>query len=100
MLSLMLRMCKPIVGTGKDVILGSGFCVAKLIIELESKGLYEEYLIQKRCYWLKLVTGTLLMLNFNIRKLVMLICLKQEPSKLSHSKYFYEIYRLCDEEYG
>ena len=29
MVNLMLRMCKLIVGTGKDVILGNGFFVAK-----------------------------------------------------------------------
>ena len=34
MASLMLRMCKPIVGTGKDMILGSSFYVDKGIIEL------------------------------------------------------------------
>ena len=32
MVRLMLRMCEPIFWAGKDVILGSGFCVAKGIV--------------------------------------------------------------------
>ena len=34
LVSLMLRRCGPIFGTGKDVALGSGFFVAKGIIEI------------------------------------------------------------------
>ena len=33
-LSLMLRMCKPIFGTEKAVVLENGFCVAKGFTEL------------------------------------------------------------------
>ena len=33
--SLMLRMCKPIFGTGEAVVLDSGFCVDIGITELE-----------------------------------------------------------------
>ena len=50
MVSLLIRMCKPIVGTGKDVILESGFCVVKSIIEIESKCMYEVSLIMKWYY--------------------------------------------------
>ena len=35
MVSLMLRMCKNIFGTGKAVVFDSGFCVDKGITELE-----------------------------------------------------------------
>ena len=38
MVSLMLRMCKPIFVTGKDVVLESGFFVVKGITKIESKG--------------------------------------------------------------
>ena len=51
--SLMLRMCKLIVGTGKEVILFSCFCVAKSITKIEAKGVYVGSLIKKRCYFLK-----------------------------------------------
>ena len=46
--SLMLRMCKPILITGKAVVLGSEFSVAKGIKQLKSKCLYVEALIKKR----------------------------------------------------
>eukprot|EP00957_Ditylum_brightwellii_P060547 4597413-Ditylum_brightwellii.AAC.1 len=36
--SLMLRMSKPLYGTGKLVVLNSGFCVLQGIIELKKKG--------------------------------------------------------------
>ena len=49
MLSLMLRICRPIFGSGKTVLLGSGFCVAKGITELEAKGVYATDMIKKRC---------------------------------------------------
>ena len=47
MLSLMLRVCKTIFGTGKDVVLDNGFFVVKGILELKSKGVYEGALINK-----------------------------------------------------
>ena len=50
-LSLMLRMCRPIFGSGKAVVLYSGFCVTKGITELESKSFNDIALIKKqRCY--------------------------------------------------
>ena len=36
----MLRICKPIIKTVKDVILNSGFCVDKSLTELLYKGVY------------------------------------------------------------
>ena len=47
----MLRMCEPIFWAGKDVILGSGFCVAKGIVQLEAKGVDDRALIKKHCFW-------------------------------------------------
>ena len=46
--SLMLRIYKPIFGTGKYVVLDSGFCVAKVINYLESLDGYSGSLIKKR----------------------------------------------------
>ena len=53
----MLRMCRPIFGSGKSVVLKSGFFVAKGITELKAKGVYESTLIKKRSYWPKLFRG-------------------------------------------
>ena len=56
----MVRMCKPIFGTWKTVVLYSGFCVAKFITELKAKGFYEGDLINKRCHLPKGVPGDLI----------------------------------------
>ena len=60
----MFRMCRNIFGTGKAVFLDSGFCVAKDISELETKGVYEGDLINKRRYWPKGVPGEFIGTNF------------------------------------
>ena len=52
--SLRLRMTNTIVGSGKEIILDSGFCVLKGIIELMKRGIYAGALIKKRRYWPKL----------------------------------------------
>ena len=43
--SLLLRLTKTIWNTGKTVILDSGFCVAKGILELKNKGVFSSALI-------------------------------------------------------
>ena len=48
---LMLRMLKSYFGAGKYVILDSGFCVLKAIIELKRRGVYSCALIKKRRFW-------------------------------------------------
>jgi Transposase IS4 len=44
---LMVHMTKPIHHTGKVVVMDSGFCVAKGIVEMEKKGVYGQALIKK-----------------------------------------------------
>ena len=56
----MLRMCRPIFGIAKAVVLDIVFCVAKGSTKIESKGVYVEALIKRRHYWPKLVTGDLI----------------------------------------
>ena len=50
MVSLMLRMCKPIFGTGKVVVLEIVFCVVNGITKIESKFLYAGFIIKKQPY--------------------------------------------------
>jgi hypothetical protein len=54
---LLLRLCKSLFGTGKVVILDSGFCVLQAIIELKKLGVYASALIKKRRYWPKYIKG-------------------------------------------
>ena len=52
---LLLRMLKSYFATGKYVVLDSGFCVLKGIVELRKRGLFSCALIKKRRYWPTLV---------------------------------------------
>ena len=61
---LMLRMCRPIFGSGKADFLDSWFCVAKGITEIKEKGLYAEALIKKRRYWVNRVPSDLIDAHF------------------------------------
>jgi Transposase IS4 len=54
---LLLRMCQPIVGRGMVVILDSGFCVLKGLVELKKIGVFASAVIKKRRYWPKHVPG-------------------------------------------
>ena len=48
MVSLILRMCISIFVSGKAMVFGSGFCVAKGITELKEKVVYTGALVKKR----------------------------------------------------
>ena len=50
-------MTKPISGTGELVILDSGFCVLKAIIELRKVGVFASAVIKKRKYLPKGIPG-------------------------------------------
>ena len=54
---LLLRMLKSIFHTGRYIILDSGFCVLKALIELKKRGVFAAALIKKRRYWPTRVPG-------------------------------------------
>ena len=54
---LLLRILEPIFGRGSIVVLDSGFCVLKGIVELKKRGVYVSALIKKRRYWPKYIKG-------------------------------------------
>ena len=54
---LLLRILTPIFFKGFIVILDSGFCVLKGIIELRKKGVFASALIKKRRYWPRFICG-------------------------------------------
>ena len=49
-ISLVWRMTKPLWGTGKAVVLDSGFCVLKGLIGMYDIGLYGSAVTKKRRY--------------------------------------------------
>ena len=56
-IGLMIRCTKSLHGTGKVVVLDSGFCMLKGVIELKKRGVFPAALIKKRRYWPKYVPG-------------------------------------------
>ena len=54
---LLLRLTKPIWGSSKVIVLDSGFCVLKGIVELRKRGTFAAALVKKRRYWSKFVKG-------------------------------------------
>ena len=54
---LMLRICEPILSTGKCVVFDSGFCVSKGITSLLEFGVYNSALIKNPKYWPRGVPG-------------------------------------------
>ena len=54
---LLLRVLEPIFTRGNVVILDSGFCVLKGIVELKKRVVYASALIEKRKYWPKYIKG-------------------------------------------
>ena len=60
----MLRMCRPIFGSGKAVVLDSGFFFPEGITELEAKCVYASALIKKWNNWPKGFTDDLVDTHF------------------------------------
>jgi Transposase IS4 len=54
---LLLRLTKQLWGTGKVVVLDSGFCVLQGLIELRKKGVFAAAIVKKRRYWPKHIDG-------------------------------------------
>ena len=61
----LLCLMKSQFGTGKTVVLDSGFCVLQGLVELKKNGIYAHALIKKRRYWPKHVPGDAIIEHFN-----------------------------------
>jgi Transposase IS4 len=55
--ALLLRMTKGIHHSGRMVVLDSGFCVLKALIELRQHGVFAAAVVKKRRYWPKYIDG-------------------------------------------
>ena len=60
----MLQICEKFYGTGKSVVMDSGFCLSICIVELEKKGVCGESLIKKQKYCPKGVPGAAIDAHF------------------------------------
>lgn len=65
---LLLRLTQSIWFTGKVVILDSGFCVLRALIELAKKGVFASALIKKRRFWPKYVDGVAIQEKFRLKE--------------------------------
>jgi Transposase IS4 len=61
---LLLRLTKELWGTGKVVVLDSGFCVLKALCELRKVGVFAAAVIKKRRYWPKHKPGEVIKEHF------------------------------------
>lgn len=61
---LVLRMTEPLHYTGKIVVMDSGFCVLRGLLEMEKKGVYGHALVKKRRYWPTHVDGDAINAHF------------------------------------
>ena len=55
--SLLLKMTKVLYGTGKIVVLDSGFCVLAALVALRNVGVFAAAVIKKRQYWPRYIAG-------------------------------------------
>ena len=62
---LLLLVLEPIFGKGNMVVLDSGFCVLKGIVELKKRGVYASALIKKWKYWPKYIKGDAIKEHFD-----------------------------------
>ena len=65
---LLLQMLAPIFHKGYVVILDSGFCVLKAIIELRKKGIFASIQIKKQQYWPKFICGDDIKAHFDSKE--------------------------------
>ena len=54
---IVANFLEPIYTRGSAVVLDSGFCILKGIIELKKRGVYASALIKKCLYWPKYIKG-------------------------------------------
>ena len=62
---LLLCVLEPIFARGNVVILDSGFCMLKGIVEFKKCGVYASALIEKWMYWPKYIKGNAIRDHFN-----------------------------------
>lgn len=82
---LLLRLTKPLWSTSKVVVLDSGFCVLKGIVELRKKGVFASALIKKRRYWPKYVEGDKIAEHFQDKAVGFVDCWEGELDNTSFS---------------
>lgn len=91
---LLLRLTHSLHGTGKIVVLDSGFCVLKGIIELKKRGVFAAALIKKRKYWPKYIDGDRIKQHFTHKNVGDVDALKGELESVR-----FHVFAMKEEDY-
>ena len=67
-MSLMLLLTKILHGTGKVVVLDSGFCVIQVLVDIKNKGVCRAAIIKKRRYQLRCIDGEKIKAHFTSKE--------------------------------
>ena len=71
---LLLRLTRLLWSTSKIVVLDSGFCVLRGIVELRKKGVFASALIKNRRYWPKYIRGDDIKQHFENKEVGLVDC--------------------------
>ena len=66
---LLMRLTESIHHSGRVVIMDSGFCVLKGLVQLASVGVYASAVIKKRRYWPKYIDGAAIDSHFDLKEI-------------------------------
>ena len=85
--ALLLRLCSGIISRGMVVILDSGFCVLKGLIQLRKVGVFASAVIKKRRYWPKFVPGDQIENDFDNKQVGDCDCIDNEMDGVKYSLF-------------
>ena len=68
-MKLMWRMTKTLWGTGKTVIMESGFCVFKWLVGMYKRGVYDSAVVNKCRYWPSGINGNQINAHFEKKEI-------------------------------
>ena len=91
---LMLCVLEPIFARGNVVILDSGFCMLKGIVELKKCGVYASALIEKWKYWPKYIKGNAIRDHFNKKNVG-----DCDSWKLNMEEVLFHVYSMKEPDY-
>ena len=92
---LLLELCKSLWGSGKIVVLDSGFCVLMALIALKKVGVFAHAVIKKRRYWPKFVPGDEIEERLKEKEVGAVDCLKGQIDSVP-----YNIFTMKEPDYN
>ncbi len=86
---LLIRLTRQLWNYGKVVVLNSGFCDEKALIQLAKKGVFGSALIKERRYWPKDVNGDMIKAHYKASVVCSTDCFGIQRTRLFHNVYGY-----------